>query len=402
MKSPSRWSFQTRLTVALVGFQLLVSLAVLPWYFWTTLESVNSLPSRSLAPPTQALWNAARELDGQVADLQRAPGWKTLTGALEILRREEQANRSLQVDAQVDSLRALLGLALVQLAGLVALGLVAARGLSRQVRQLHAGVARLASGDRSSRLSPLEGLEFRELGQEFNRLLDSLALQERKLTELAKMQGWQETARFLSHQIKNPLASMGLAARNLETLGVLSSPLAKQNAEILSLEAEKLLLLVNRLRELTGFGELTLQTVDVAGLAEVVAEGLSLAGLKLTWHGPRPWYVVGDRLLLEQVFRNLCVNSSEAAGGPVEVTVRCEAAVLWFEDSVTGADPLLPTRLFQPPFTTKPTGTGLGLSFCRRILQLHGGDLTADLNDRGGLRLKLMFLEGPDVAHSGR
>ncbi len=389
MKLPSRWSFQTRLTLALVALQLVVSLAVLPWYFWTTLASVNSLQSHSLASPTEALWNAARGLDGQVADLQQAPG-------------QEQANRSLQVDAQVDSLRALLGLALAQLLGLLVLGLVAARGLSRQVRQLHAGVTRLASGDRSSRLSPLKGLEFRELGQEFNRLLDSLALQERKLTELAKMQGWQETARFLSHQIKNPLASMGLAARNLEALGVLATPLAKQNAEILSHEADKLLLLVNRLRELTGFGELNLQTVDVAGLVEGVVGGLSLGGLKLTWQGPRPWCVTGDRLLLEQVFRNLCVNSSEAAGGPVEVKLRCEGVILWFEDSVTGADPLLPTRLFQPPFTTKATGTGLGLSFCRRILHLHGGELTADLNDRGGLRLKLTFSEGPDAAHSGR
>ncbi|MEI8094660.1 MAG: HAMP domain-containing sensor histidine kinase [Spirochaetales bacterium] len=394
------WSFQTQLLVALLGFQGLLWLAVLPASFFSLVSALRSPKAAAVEAPLDQAWAAARKLESLHPEWATGDAWKSLTAGLEGIRREDQAARSLATEALVLGLRNLLLLAVLQLFGLVLTAVLASRVLSKQVRQLNQAVVRLQNGDRTTRLPPLAARELRDLGHELNQLLDALAAGERRLSELGKLQGWQETARFLSHQIKNPLTALGLAASNLGDLGALNTPLARQNAEVLSEETAKLLVLVNRLKELTAFGELNPEHLDLATLVQGVAARTYPVTLGLDWKAPASWPLVADRLLVEQVVFNLLVNSAQASE-PAAVTVKVWAdgrALVW-EDSLTGLDPQLPNRLFHPPFTTKEGGTGLGLSFCRRILQLHGGDLTADLNPAGGLRFRMTFEE---EAHADR
>jgi two-component system sensor histidine kinase HydH len=186
-------------------------------------------------------------------------------------------------------------------------------------------------------------------------------------------------------------------------MGVLTSSPAKENAQVLKDESQRLLQLVNRLKELTGFGDLRSEVLNLASVAQQAARRPFPAPIILNWQGADPFEVMGDAVLLEQVFLNLMLNSAEASGGEaVTVTVTVEGSALWFQDSLSGLDHELPSKLFEPPFSTKDSGTGLGLSFCRRILQLHGGTLTAELTDIGGLRLRLAFGEVALGQNSGR
>src|SRR5690606_5910122 len=100
---------------------------------------------------------------------------------------------------------------------------------------------------------------------------------------------------------------------------------------------------------------------------------------------------VVDPFRLEQVFRNLFENSLAACSDPVKIEVTCldtrwrgePAVCIRVRDNGPGLPDEARARLFEPFFTTKSSGTGLGLSLCRRIVEAHQGELTASPSDAG-------------------
>jgi C4-dicarboxylate-specific signal transduction histidine kinase len=103
----------------------------------------------------------------------------------------------------------------------------------------------------------------------------------------------------------------------------------------------------------------------------------------------RSLVVQGDRVQLQQVILNLIINAVEAMSslddGPRELLISSETfeaanIVVTVRDSGPGLAPGALERLFQPFYTTKPSGLGLGLSICRSIVESHGGKLWASPN----------------------
>ena len=92
---------------------------------------------------------------------------------------------------------------------------------------------------------------------------------------------------------------------------------------------------------------------------------------------------LGDRVQLQQVLLNLIMNGVEAMSGvagrtrelTVLSTVEAGAVLVSIKDTGTGLDPSVAERVFQPFFTTKSDGLGMGLSICRSIVETHGGRL---------------------------
>jgi PAS domain S-box-containing protein len=126
---------------------------------------------------------------------------------------------------------------------------------------------------------------------------------------------------------------------------------------------------------------------------DVVRQVLALARGELLRHdvllheelaaGERP--VMGDRVQLQQVVLNLIMNGVEAMKGvtqrtrelTVSSTVEPHSVLVAVKDTGTGLDPALAERMFQPFFTTKSEGLGMGLAICRSIVEVHGGRLWA-------------------------
>jgi signal transduction histidine kinase len=213
------------------------------------------------------------------------------------------------------------------------------------------------------------------------RLKDSLAL----LGELTA---------GLAHELRNGLATVHGYVRLLDPT-TLPAP---QAGYVTALREETAALnqLVTNFLNFARPVSLTPVAVDVSGVVsrvrdEFAAEAARLGGTLSV--GGRFGRVDGDEVLLRQVFSNLCRNAIEACEGHGDVPrVRVEgqvdpvsaSQVVRVSDNGPGIDPLRIDRIFQPFFTTKSTGTGLGLAVAQKIVVTHNGRVTASNGSEGG------------------
>jgi PAS domain S-box-containing protein len=115
----------------------------------------------------------------------------------------------------------------------------------------------------------------------------------------------------------------------------------------------------------------------------------------------------GDRVQLQQVILNLIVNAIQAmssvSAGPRELLIstgqaEADSVFVAVRDSGPGLAPAAAERLFEPFYTTKPGGLGLGLSICRSIIEAHGGRLWANANMPGGAEFTFTISAHPGSA----
>ena len=113
---------------------------------------------------------------------------------------------------------------------------------------------------------------------------------------------------------------------------------------------------------------------------------------------PKGLIIMADEELLDQAIINLLRNAAEATKGKSPSKVWLSARindvgrpVIEISDNGSGIDPELQEKIFQPFFTTKPEGSGVGLSLSRQVMIAHKGTISASTNEEGGSRFRLIF-----------
>ncbi|HEX8538988.1 MAG TPA: ATP-binding protein [Cystobacter sp.] len=237
--------------------------------------------------------------------------------------------------------------------------------------------------------------------------LEALALSEHRRAQAEKLALVGQLAAGVAHEINNPLAYVGSNLDHVrEELLAPSEADREALADVLAETRLGVRHIQQIVADLKGFARMEAQEPTHCSLAEVVADAMKLASLRLkhvAWLRidvpvdlPRIFAV---RQRLVQVVINLLVNASDvletyrANGGEVRVTGRLGGAhvVLLVEDNGPGFPPHVLPRLFEPFFTTKGSdkGMGLGLNLSRELVAQFGGRLTASNRPEGGARLCL-------------
>ena len=271
------------------------------------------------------------------------------------------------------------------------LGVLLSRRITRPVEALTQAAQALGQGRLDASVSTRAAGELKTLVDTFNRMMADLRATTEKLVASERVAAWQEVARRLAHEVKNPLTPIRMS---LETLLALSEKDPSRTNAALREAAPAVLEEVDRLRrivdEFSRFARLprpTLQRLDLAELARAVLalyadHPVSPGGPARTYRAELPDAVAvdADRDQLTQVLVNLVKNAEEAMagqGGAVTVRVRRAgaAAVLEVSDEGPGVPLEARARLFEPYVTTKQGGTGLGLAIAARIAQEHRGTL---------------------------
>jgi nitrogen fixation/metabolism regulation signal transduction histidine kinase len=281
----------------------------------------------------------------------------------------------------------------------ILLGLFVSNWITRPVEALTAAARKVAQGQLDAQVEVTASGEVGDLVATFNRMTFELRETTERLVTSERIAAWQEVARRLAHEIKNPLTPIKMSLETLVDAQRSAHPrfpsLFQESAGAVLEEVERLRRIVD---EFSRFARLPKPQLGPLDLGELAGQVLTL------FASPRPGVQIrsdlqgalpidGDRDQLTQVLVNLVKNAEEAMPGGGQLAVRAFArnghAVLEVADSGPGIRPEDRKRIFEPYFTTKAGGTGLGLAIAARIAQEHGGQLEASGAPGGGALFSL-------------
>lgn len=219
----------------------------------------------------------------------------------------------------------------------------------------------------------------------FWRLSAQQELAERRMEEQRRLSALGEMAGVMAHEIRNPLASLkGHAQLLAERLT--SREADHRKAERVVQEAERLEALTSDLLDFVRSGPIDIRPTDPVALVRAGADEVAPGRFSLALDdAPRSWPL--DDARMRQAITNVLRNALQAtaAGTRPEVTVRQRGGALEIavRDFGAGISPGDEEKIFAPFYTTRTTGTGLGLAVAQRVTQMHGGTVTA-VNHAGG------------------
>lgn len=312
------------------------------------------------------------------------------------------ALRQREVEAVLDDLDRAIRLASVLfLVAAAALAQSMARRISGPVRELTRATRRVALGDLAARVEPTTRDELRDLVESFNQMAGDLERQRIDLERSNRLAAWAEMARQVAHEVKNPLTPIQLSAEHLRR--VFKDPGA-DFAATLDQCVGTILKQVQTLREIvTEFSAFArppaaaLEPQDLPGIVAEVLEPYRASlppevSLSLELGAAIP-PVLADRRLVERAVLNLLENALQAVGERGTIVVRLDSSdarvEVQVEDSGPGIDPELRDRVFEPFFSTKTSGSGLGLALVKKIAEDHGGGVR--LESRPGARTRAVL-----------
>ncbi|GAC21257.1 sensor histidine kinase [Paraglaciecola arctica] len=193
----------------------------------------------------------------------------------------------------------------------------------------------------------------------------------------SQLNAWQQIIRVMGHEIRNSLTPVSSLAESLASKSV--SAREQQALAVISERCHHLQDFVNRYSSLSQTLALDLQQINIAIFAERLKALFSQNNLTFTSKAQWLW---ADPTFIEQVFINLLKNAFEAQATEVKIDIKEKAQQSLIKVVDNGHGLANTDNLFVPLFTTKQQGQGIGLTFCRNIIEQHGGSIEIKNNPR--------------------
>jgi len=301
------------------------------------------------------------------------------------------ATRQRDIDREIDDLDRGVHLAalLFVLLG-AAIGLSMAERIGDPIRRLTRATRRIARGDFDAQIAVRSSDELRRLVDAFNSMAAELKAQRVQLERTHRLEAWAEMARQVAHEIKNPLTPIQLSAEHLRRV---HTDRGEPMGEVLEGCVNSILGQVKLLRqisaEFSSFASSPTARPAAVDVPELVTDVIDPYRTGLSGRidivnnvaGPLPRVFV-DRTLTARSLANIVENALHAMPSKGRLTIDASAdhqfVLLRIHDSGVGMDEESLARVFEPYFSTKTTGTGLGLPIARRNIELNGGTIEVE------------------------
>jgi signal transduction histidine kinase len=261
------------------------------------------------------------------------------------------------------------------------------RRTTKALARLADAAEAVAQGDLDREVDSGGRDEVGRVGRAFNAMTESLRRTLQELSQRRALAAVGEFAASLAHEVRNPLTSIRVDLQRIE--------------EKLPEDEETLELMTRTLRKIDGLNRSVTGALQVARSGSVTLAPLNLrtplkaavpmaeptfqdreAKLEAAAVEADPIPIHGDAAALERLFLKLLLNAAQALGpggkATVAVEIEDDGVRISIQDDGKGIEPEDLERIFDPFFSTRPDGTGLGLPISQRIAQAHGGDLSVE------------------------
>jgi nitrogen fixation/metabolism regulation signal transduction histidine kinase len=299
----------------------------------------------------------------------------------------------------------------------ILLGWLVARRMTANLERLVQGAQAASRGELEHRVRIKSNDEIGALAGSFNTMMEDLRSATERLVMAERIAAWQEIARRLAHEIKNPLTPIQMS---VETMRKCWSKQHPSFEEIFDESTATILEETARLKRILGefseFARMPKPMVMPIDLSDAVSASLALyqgaVAIERDLADDLP-PILADRDQLAQMLLNLLENARDAVEDrpgpgpgdgdrdhdrePGRIAVktcldqRGERVQVIVEDNGPGIPAELQEQLFTPYFTTKQGGTGLGLAIVHRMVSDHGGRITVGDRPGGGARFTIDF-----------
>lgn len=263
--------------------------------------------------------------------------------------------------------------------------ILVARQITNPLSFIQQSISKTIYGEKNEPIVWSRNDEIGALVREYNNMIAELELSAGRLAQSERESAWREMAKQVAHEIKNPLTPLKLGLQLLEKSWRDKDPKFDAKFERFSKSfVEQIESLSSIASEFSAFAKMPdtrMQRMDVVELiSQAVTVFKHMDNVNIKFNAPAtPFYIVADRDQLLRCFNNLLKNAIEAMpidrAGLIDIdyTIEDRAILINVRDNGNGIPANLRTKIFEPNFTTKSSGTGLGLAFVKNSVENAGG-----------------------------
>ena len=301
-----------------------------------------------------------------------------------------------------DFLKRLLTIFLLLFIGAVILAYLLSTYITKSIASISLKIKGVEIGENNERLTWENNDEIGVLVNAYNEMLNKLELSKEKLALNERQIAWKEMAKQVAHEIKNPLTPMKLSVQHLGRALDISKG---RNQDTLKDFQEKMLQQIRILTEIadefSNYAELPKGKMQELDLIEIIHKIINLfkheENIKFNVNRQKDssFRLIGDENQLIRLFNNLIQNSLQAMdhNGHIELNFSQEEnnISVSFIDSGPGIPNEIQDKIFEPKFTTKTKGKGLGLALAWQIVLNHSGKISLVKERVMGAEFKMTF-----------
>lgn len=275
--------------------------------------------------------------------------------------------------------------------------------ITSPVLELSSASKQIALGNNKLFIEKKSDDEIGVLVDAFNSMAKQLDENQKFMFQKQKLEAWNEMARKLVHEIKNPLTPIRLSAERMRKLVKEGNPNMNNavitGSETIIAEVNSLLKLVS---EFNNFARLPMKKAELSNLNKLIDESILLfhGYDKVVFSFERDEVlpdILIDRGLVRQALNNIISNSIQAfcENGLIKITTGIDGSGVYQMIKIKDNGPGIKSgdieKIFEPGFTLKKTGTGLGLAIVEKIMFEHDGKIFCSSTEGQGAEFILMF-----------